>query len=186
MKRLLLAASLTMVVSFCARAATVSFDCIPFPAAFFNGNGGPTPVSCPGSGLGAGNTLNAVTLNEGAAYAGISGSETVVVTFTPAGPAAVTWNPTTATATVNSGSVNVGTMQQATSGVTLANFTSAFNVSVSSTVTHGNVVLFSYGAVNVTYDYTSASTVPEPSSVVLSGFGCVGLWLACRRRRARD
>src|SRR5207248_6429796 len=99
-KTLLLMTILVLIVSGTASGLTLGpLNCTPFPLTFPNGNGGPTPVSCPAFTV-PGATLNAATLGYAADYQfGGAGVNTVQTTFTPAGPAGVTWSPLTATTT---------------------------------------------------------------------------------------
>jgi hypothetical protein len=149
-----------------AQGATTTANCLPFPATFASGTGGPTPVSCPPFSGGAGAILNSATLSYSADYqfGGTPGTNQVMVTFAPAGPGGVTWAPLTTTVTVTGGASS-GAIQTAsataTAGVTAANFAAAFNVNISSAVTQGTVATSS-GAVAVTYDFTAAPPPPPP------------------------
>lgn len=169
-KLLFLSVSL-LLLSAPASAITLGpLNCTPFPATFAGGNGGPTPVSCPAFTV-AGATLNSVTLNYFADYQfGTGAVNTVQVTFTPAGPAGVTWTPPSSMVNVtggaSSGAIGTGS-SSATAGVSAANFAAAFNVNITSAVTAG-VVATSSGAVTVTYDYTAAPPPPPPAGPVCS------------------
>ena len=151
-----------------AQGLTSTANCVPFPATFPNGAGGPTPVSCPPFSGGAGAILNSATLSYSADYqfGGTTGTNQVNVSFTPAGPAGVTWTPSSTTVTV-SGGASSGAIQTAsataTGGVTAANFAAAFNVNISSAVTQGTVATSS-GAVAVTYDFNPAPPPSPPTS----------------------
>ncbi len=166
-KRLLLASSSLLLLSTTLGAVTVGpTNCTPFPVTFNNGAGGPTPVTCPAFSGPAGATLNSVTLSYTSDYqfGTMGGTNTVQVSFTPAGPAGVTFTPATANTTVtggvSSGAPGTGTAT-ATAGVSTANFAAPFNVNVSSQVTQGGVAT-SAGSVTVTYDYTAAPPPPPP------------------------
>lgn len=143
---------------------TGAVNCTPFPVTFNNGAGGPSPVSCPAFTV-PGTTLTSVTLTYTSDYQfGGPGTNTVQVTFTPAGPAGVTFTPasavTTVTGAVSSGAPGTGSAN-ATAGVSTANFAAPFNVNVSSQVTQGTVAT-SAGAVMVTYNYDVIPPPPPP------------------------
>jgi hypothetical protein len=146
-----------------AANTTPSANCTPFPAIFTSGVGGPTPVSCPPFTV-PGATLTAVTLTFVGDYQfGTTATNTVQITFLPAGPAGVTWSPASVTLTdtggASSGTEPMGT-SNAASGISTAAFAAAFNVNVSSVVTQGGVA-DSSGAVSVVYTYN-----PPPALVV--------------------
>ncbi len=151
-----------------AEGLTLTANCVPFPVVFANGTGGPTAVSCPPFGIGGGAVLTSVALSYIADYqfGSATGTNQVVVTFTPAGPAGVTWTPPTGTATVT-GAVSSGApgtaSANATAGVSAANFAAAFNVNLSSSVAQGTVATSS-GAVSVTYTYDAGPPPPPPTS----------------------
>ena len=167
MKILAISAAI-LVLSATASGLTLSSNCTPFPATFASGTGGPTPVSCPAFTIGGGAILNSVTLSYIADYqfGSASGTNQVIVTFTPGGPTGVAWTPPSATATVT-GAVSSGApgtaSASATAGVTAANFAAAFNVNISSAVAQGTVATSS-GAVTVTYDYMSAPPPPPTTT----------------------
>src|SRR5579859_2272411 len=154
MKMLVISASL-LVLSATASGITVGpLNCTPFPVTFTGGTGGPTAISCPPFTIGSGAILNSVTLNYSADYQfGGAGPNTVMTTFTPAGPPGVTWaapsTTTTQTGGTSSGSIATASAVAAT-GVSAANFAAAFNVNVSAALTQGTVATSS-GAVAVTY-----------------------------------
>jgi hypothetical protein len=156
-----------LVLSTTASGLTLTSNCTPFPVTFTGGSGGPTAISCPPFTIGGGAILNSVTLNYSADYQfGGAGPNTVMTTFIPAGPPGVTWaaasTTTTQTGGTSSGSI-VTASAVATSGVSAANFATAFNVNVSAALTQGTVATSS-GAVSVTYDYTSAPPPPPTTT----------------------
>jgi hypothetical protein len=135
---------------------TPSAMCTPFPTTFNNGAGA-SSVSCPPFSV-PGATLTGVTLSYLADYQFGSnpGPNTANVVFTPAGPAGVTWSPSTQTLSptggVSSGSVPAGGAT-ATTGISTAAFSAAFNVNISSSVSQGTVATSS-GAASVVYTFT--------------------------------
>ncbi len=157
---LLLMGTLLLVAT--ARANTTPpANCAPFPVVFPAGTGGPSPVSCPPFTV-PGGVLTGVTLSYEADYQfGGNGTNSVNVTFAPAGPAGVTWSPASVTLTVTGG-VSSGTpptgSASATAGVSNAAFASAFNVNLSSAVVQGSVA-DSSGAVSIVYTYTPPPTL---------------------------
>ena len=137
--------------------------------------GGPFgTVTCPGL-----SSLNGVTLNETTSVSGATPGTIGVppfthpipfaadIFFTPQGPNGVSWtgngnpaNPFLVTVVVP----NPNT-QTAPAGVTVANFSSAFNVGLSSDIFDGSADSMT-GAVSVTYDFgTAPSPVPEPTTL---------------------
>lgn len=135
-------------------------NCTPFPVTFNHGNGGPSPVSCPGFSIG-GAILNSVSLTYTSDYQfGTAAVNTVQQTFTPTGPAGVTYAPPAGTTTTSGGASSTapGTASATASGagVTAANFAGGFTVNVTSMVTAGAVATSS-GAVSVTYTYSAAA-----------------------------
>jgi hypothetical protein len=168
MKMLVISASI-LVLSATASGITVGpVNCTPFPVTFVGGAGGPTAISCPPFTIGGGAILNSVTLNYSADYQfGGAGPNTVMTTFTPAGPPGVTWaapsTTTTQTGGTSSGSIATASAVAA-SGVSAANFAAAFNVNVSAALTQGTVATSS-GAVSVTYVYTAAPPPPPPTTM---------------------
>ena len=172
LKRKLLLLSLSVLtLGQSASAATLGpLTCTPFPVTFANGTGGPTPVSCPAFTVG-GAVLTGAALSYQADYQFGSnpGPNTVELTFTPTGPAGVTWSPASAVATVMGGQSSgaLGTANaDAIAGVTTANFAAPFNVNVSSQVTQGTVATSS-GAVMLTYTYDVAPP-PAPLGAICS------------------
>ena len=168
-----------------ASATPMTLNCNLFPVTFNNG-AGTTSVACPAFSVGGATILNSVSLNESDDYQfGSTGMNTVQVSFTPAVFSSVTWNPPTAIATVtgtlSSGAAGAAT-QVAATGVSLANFASAFTVTLTSAVTQGTVTTSS-GGVRVTYDYTQESTVPEPAAISMLGLGILALGFAPRKFR---
>ena len=153
---------------------TPSANCAPFPETFPNGNGGPSPVSCPAFTV-AGGTLTGVQLTYRADYQFGSnpGPNSVDVTFVPAGPGGVTWGPASLTLTVtggpSSGAITTDTAN-ATGGISAAAFAAAFNVNISSAITQGTVATSS-GAVSVIYTYTPP---PPPALSCPTSSGTVG------------
>ena len=165
MSKLFLMSVAVLSVAGSAGALTLGpLNCTPFPTTFAGGIGGPNTVSCPPFTV-AGATLNAVTLIYAADYQfGTNAANTIQITFTPAGPAGVTWAlPSTVLSVsggTSSGASGMGGAT-ATTGVTAANFAAAFNVNLTAQVTVGGVAT-SAGAVSVTYDYTGAVIPPPP------------------------
>ena len=148
-----------------AKDTTAPVNCTPFPAIFNGGAGGPTPVSCPPFTPAAGQTLTGVTLTYVADYQfGLQAAQVVNVTFAPAGPAGVTWSPSSTTLMVmgagSSGAEPTSTAS-ATAGVSNAAFASAYNVNVSSAIMTGAVATSS-GAVSVVYTFSAAPPPPPP------------------------
>ena len=176
--RTLLFVCVSLIVLVGAASATpLTLNCALFPVTFSNG-AGTTSVACPAFSVGGASALNSVSLNESDDYQfGSTNMNTVQVSFTPAVFSSVTWNPPTAIATVSgtlsSGAAGAAT-QVAATGVSLANFASAFTVTLTSAVTQGTVTTSS-GGVQVTYDYTQASTVPEPATISMLGLGILAL-----------
>lgn len=167
--------AILLVLSSIAYANTTpSADCTSFPVTFTNGTGGPTGVSCPAFSV-AGGTLTGVALSYSADYqfGATSGTNMVQVTFVPAGPAGVTWNPASQMLTV-SGGASSGTEptggSSATAGITNSAFSAAFTVNISSSVTSGTVAT-SAGAVSIVYTYTPppAITLACPTSTGMVG-----------------
>jgi PEP-CTERM motif len=187
MKKFFLLALAALATSIVASAGTVTSNCSLFPVQFPNGNTNtPQTVSCPGLNVGAAASgLNSVTLNYFVDYQfGSTGTNTVSVTFTPATFGGTTWTTpiTTVTSTGGQSSAGIQTGSAAASGgLTLANFASAFNVSIGSSVAPGTVATSS-GAVSVTYNYKDAA--PEPATISLIGISLIGLGFAARRRRS--
>ncbi|MBZ5582877.1 MAG: Ig domain-containing protein [Acidobacteriia bacterium] len=115
-------------------------------------------------------------------------ANTVLVTFVPAGPAGVTWSPSSLTLTVSggasSGSEPTGSAI-ASAGISSAAFASPFNVNITSSVSAGTVATSS-GGVRIVYTYTppppitlacpaSTGTVGVPySSALVAGGGVPG------------
>jgi len=186
MKRFLLIALTFPVIGILANATPITTNCVLFPVTFAGGVG-TTTVSCPGiAAQPPGTILNSVLLTESSDYQfGSSGTNTVKVDFTPTGPAGVTWSPATASAT-STGTTSSGApgaaSQSVTAGLTLANFASAFGVSLTSSVITGTVATSSGGVV-VTYDVTPPTGVPEPTGMMLIGSGLLGLGLISFRKK---
>lgn len=163
-----------LLLGFTAQAATTPIStCMPFPAVFNNGAGGPTPVTCPAFTV-PGGTLTGVALSYSADYQFGSnpGPNTALVTFVPAVFGSVTWAPPSQTLTVtggmSSGAVPTGGATAAT-GVSAAAFAAPFIVNVSSVVGAGTVATSS-GAVSIVYTYDPppaiALTCPSSSGTV--------------------
>ena len=179
MKLFLLTAFSVLVFAALATGTPLTSNCTLFPVTFAGGVGSAN-VSCPGVGAQPPATiLNSVTLTESSDYqfGAAGGTNTVQITFLPLGPAGVTWSPPSTIAT-STGGISSGApgsaMEVAATGVILANFASAFNVMVSSTVTQGQVAT-SAGSVKITYDVTIPTSVPETTSLILMGTGLLAL-----------
>lgn len=149
-------------------------NCTPFPVTFNNGVGGPTPVSCPAFTV-PGGTLTGVALTYSADYQfGSGGTNTVAVTFAPAGPGGVTWTPASQTLQPTGGVSSGGAPSggaSATAGVSNANFAAPFNVNVSSAIVQGTVAT-SAGAVSIVYTYDPP---PALNLVCPASTGTVGV-----------
>ncbi len=190
-QRLLHMMGALLVVAAARANTTPSVNCTPFPQTFANGNGGPSAVSCPPFTVLGGN-LHSATLSYSADYqfGSTTGTNSVQVTFVPAGPGGVTWSPGSVTLTTtggqSSGSIQTGSATT-TGGVSASAFASAFNVNISSAVTQGTVATSS-GAVSIVYTYDPpplltlacsatgslpAGTVGTPYSGMLSATGGV-------------
>ena len=188
MTKLITLAIAAAALTISASAATVTNTCSAFPIQF-TGSTGSGFVSCPGFNVG-GATLNAATLGLVADYTFGSGSSNdIKLTFTIGAPGGVTWALSSTAIDVLGGfsssstSPGIPITDAATAGVTLANFASAFNVGVASSIVAGGAGTSSAG-VSITYDYTVATTVasPEPGSITLLGAGLIGLAFIGRKK----
>ncbi len=181
----------TVLFAGLAGAATIGFNCSPFPTAFANGNGGPTDVGCAAPvGVPAGSILNSVTVNFLADYQFGSASNMVDVTFVPstAGmPGGSAWTPPSMTLTVIGGNSSPSPLPSGSSSLNAAGiayaFANGFNVAISSSVVSGQVATSS-GSAAVVYNYTAPTGVPEPATFAIVGGGLMALGLIARRRRA--
>ena len=165
-----------------AVAGTITTDCTLFPVTFANGIGGPTNVSCAGFTPALG-TLIGVTLNLFADYQfGSTGANDIKVSFAVGAPAGVTWDNAApiidVTGGISSTAPLIPVADNATAGITNANFASAFNVGVSSAVVTGSAATSS-GPVTFTYNYTSPT--PEPATLSMMGLGLLGLGVIGRK-----
>jgi hypothetical protein len=151
-------------------------------------------VTCPGL-----SSLNSVTVNESTSVSGPKPGMTpgpfpapipfaADVFFTPAGPSGVTWSYNGPGAPLNliTNVVPSSTTQTATAGVTIANFSSGFNVGLASDIFNGSADSIT-GDVSVTYDFEPVSAaVPEPSSMLLLVGGLFFLLTAKAIRKWRQ
>ena len=170
-----------------ATAATIQLNCATFPLTFAGGAGSGT-ASCGGFNSALG-TLTGATLNLLADYEfGAGASNDIRMSFTIGAPAGVTWASSLVVVDVTGGFNSttfvppVPVSDNATGGISNANFASAFNVGVSSAVVTGGAATSS-GGVQVTYTYTAAATIsPEPGTTALLASGLIGLALLGRKR----
>ena len=177
----------TAALSISASAGTITTNCTLFPTQFNSGSGSGT-ISCPGYTPIVGQVLQGAALSLYADYTFGGSSNDVLVTFTIAAPAGVTWASSSVGIDVlggfSSSSSNpaVPVSDGCNAGCTAANFASAFNVGITSSIVSGSAGTSSAG-VQVTYTYGSAT--PEPGSIALMGSGLIGLAIAGRKRFGR-
>jgi hypothetical protein len=109
----------------------------------------------------------------------------IPVSFVPIGPPGVTWSADPSLFLTSAGEIQTAS-QDATSRVTINNFSSAFDIDVIVANPDGAAVSTTE-TVQVTYGY-SPSAVPEPVTAPLIGIGMIGIGLATRlaRRTPRD
>jgi len=201
MKKLVGPAFLGLVCSFAGMAATATANCTPFPITFAGGTGAPTAWTCPGFSAVGAVDVSAVTLNYAADYqfGNPSMTNTVSETFVTSTPGGITWSAgtsttVTVTGTFSSGScapapcnprVNVASGGNLGTAASLATFAGGFTGTAASSVTSGSVSS-STGSVQVTYTYdTSATSVPEPLSMLLFGGGLLVISLIGRNKFKR-
>lgn len=169
-----------------AEASTITTDCTLHPVTFANGTGS-TTVSCAGFNGSLG-TLTGASLNlDGDYQFGTTGSNDIRITFAVTQPAGVTWADAAPFIDVTGGQSS-GAIPSiddlATAGITNANFASAFDVGVSSSVITGGAATSS-GAVTITYTYTPTN-VPEPITLSVFGAGLAGAAALRRRKKKVD
>ncbi len=107
--------------------------------------------------------------------------------FTATGSNGVTWSGNSVIPNQSVVGVSGSDTQTATAGVTVANFSSGFNVGIFTDVFDGSANSMT-GAVSVTYDFgPAAAAVPEPSSMplLLSGLFVLFTAEAIRKRHRR-
>ena len=171
-----------------AMATSVTQNCVLFPIQFAGGIGN-GDVSCPGFNPGGTQSLDSVVLTLYADYTFGGAANDVQFQFTIGNPAGVTWAQSSVTIDVTGGfrtsssSPAVPVIDGATGGLTFANFASAFNVNVVSSVIAGTVGTSSAGA-QITYSYSQLTATPEPASSALAGSALIGLAFAFRKRGA--
>ena len=193
MKKTLMLAFAVLATSVGASAGILTVNCALFPTQFASGStGSPATATCPGltpvqqATFGA-IGLNSVTLNYYSDFTFGSSPAQVTEVFTPSTFSGVTWSAASTTILVNGNFSSSSTTPpvpfavNAATGVSLANFGSAFTVGITSAVTTGTVGTSSAG-VTVTYNYKDAT--PEPATLSLIGLSLAGLGIAVRRRRA--
>ena len=167
----------TLVIA--ANASIITLDCTPFP---FTNNGdnmaGGGTVECPAFNVAVAASLDTVTLTETAEFTGPN--VFIPVSFVPIGPPGVTWSADPTLFLRSAGEIQT-VPQDATSGVTITNFSSAFDVVVIVANPDGAAVSTTE-TVQVTYGY-SPSAVPEPVTAPLIGIGVIGIGLATRLAR---
>ena len=172
------------VLVIAANASIVTSNCTPFP---FTNNGdnmaGGGIVECPAFNVPGASSLNTVALTETAVFTGPA--VFVPVSFVPIGPSGVTWSADPTLFLTSAGELQTAS-QDATSGVTINNFSSVFDVNVIVANPDGAAVSTTE-TVQVTYGY-SPSAVSEPVTTPLIGIGVIGIGLATRlaRRTPRD
>jgi hypothetical protein len=172
------------VLVIAANASIVTSNCTPFP---FTNNGdnmaGGGTVECPAFNVPGAASLDTVTLTETAEFTGPA--VFVPVSFVPIGPRGVTWSADPTLFLTSAGEIQTAS-QDATSGVTITNFSSVFDADVIVANPDGAAVS-TIETVQVTYGY-APSAVPEPVTTPLIGIGVIGIGLATRlaRRTPRD
>ena len=179
----------TAALSASAMATTFTSNCVAFPTQF-NGGVGSGSVSCAAfGGAPAGEILSGASLAFFSDFTfGSAATNTVRFTYTLGAPAGVTWatgsfiQDVTGGFSSSSSSPAAGTMVAATAGITAANFASAFNVGLASSIITGGVGTSS-GGVQVTY--TTTSLTPEPGTTALLGSGLMALAYLGRKRFGR-
>jgi len=178
LRKLVLGFSLNLLV-IAANASVVISNCTPFPFTNNGGNmaGGGT-VECPAFSVPGATILDTVTLTETAEFAGPA--VFVPVSFVPIGPSGVTWSADPTLFLTSAGEIQTAS-QNATSGVAITNFSSAFDADVIIANPDGAAVSTTE-TVQVTYGYLPSS-VPEPVTTLLIGIGIVAIGLAMRLPR---
>ena len=187
MTKFLTLAIATAALSLSASAATITTNCTAFPIQFTNSAGSGT-VSC--AGFSAGGTLTGASLALYADYTFGGASNDIKLQFTVGAPAGVTWASSSVAIDVTGGFSSSGSTpavpvnDAATAGISNANFASAFNVGVASSVVSGSAGTSSAG-IQITYTYTPTGTTPEPGSITLLGAGLIGLAFVGRKKLAK-
>jgi len=180
LRKLVLVFSLHVLV-IVANASMITSDCTPFP---FTDNGdnmsGGGTVECPAFNVAGVASLNTVTLTETAEFTGPA--LFVPVSFVPIGPPGVGWLADPTLFLTSAGETQTAS-QDATSGVMIANFGSAFDVLVI-VGNPGGTAVSTTETVQVSYGYTP-SAVPEPVTAPLVGIGVIAIGLAERRKAVR-
>ena len=104
------------------------------------------------------------------------------VSFAPLGPSGVRWSSDPSLLLESAGQAQE-VSQDATSGVTVSDFSSSFDIDV--IVASPSAGVSTTETVQVTYDY-SPTGIPEPETMPLAGIGLIAAVFAARWRSNRS